>query len=223
MLAWIGDTLMDDLAPIEPVAEEVIERAPVEGAVTLNAPRGQDPLLAANAKTLQLVAELMNRAGRQIARVYKSDRCRFGLFDDELAPLDVVSQGNGPAHPHPLAARCSQFVPDPLAGDLPFKLSEGQKDVERQPPHRGRGIELLGDRYERDPMRLEQLNQFGEIGQRSGEAVDLVDHDDVDLSVLNVGEQHLQGGAFHRSPGYAAIVVTCLDEPPLLMGLAFDV
>jgi hypothetical protein len=44
-------------------------------------------------------------------------------------------------------------------------LGKRQQHIQRQSPHRGRGIELLGDRNERYPMLVEQLDQLGEIGQ----------------------------------------------------------
>ncbi len=72
------------------------------------------------------------------------------------------------------------LVADALAGDLALELGEGQQDVEGQPAHRGGGIELLGDGDERDALRVEQLDDLGEVGQRAGQPVDLVDHDDVD-------------------------------------------
>ena len=46
-----------------------------------------------------------------------------------------------------------------------------------------RGVELLGDGDERDPMLVEQLDELREIGERAGQAIDLVDDDDVDPAV----------------------------------------
>ncbi len=37
-------------------------------------------------------------------------------------------------------------------------------------------------------MSIEQLHELGEIGQRSGQAVDLVNDDDIDLSGFHVGQ-----------------------------------
>jgi hypothetical protein len=50
---------------------------------------------------------------------------------------------------------------------------------DEQPTHRRRGVELLGDRNERDRLGIKGLDQFGEIGERPGQPVDLVDDDDV--------------------------------------------
>ena len=38
----------------------------------------------------------------------------------------------------------SNLVADTLGNDLPLELGKGQKHVEGQPAHRGRGVELLG-------------------------------------------------------------------------------
>jgi hypothetical protein len=65
----------------------------------------------------------------------------------------------------------SNLVADTLGSDLPLELGKGQKHVEGQPAHRGRSVELLGDRDKRHAMRVEQLDQLGKIGQRSCQAV----------------------------------------------------
>ena len=41
-------------------------------------------------------------------------------------------------------------------------------------------------------MGIEQLDQLCEIGQRSGEAIDLVDEDDVDLAASDIVQKPLQ-------------------------------
>src|SRR6266571_8654444 len=66
--------------------------------------------------------------------------------------------------------------------DLPLELGEGEEHIEREPPHAGGRVEGLRHRDEGDPVLVEQLDQLGEVGKRSGEPVDLVDHHDVDLA-----------------------------------------
>ena len=41
-------------------------------------------------------------------------------------------------------------------------------------------------------MGIEQFDQFCEVGQRSGEAIDLVDEDDVDLAASDIVQKPLQ-------------------------------
>ena len=72
-------------------------------------------------------------------------------------------------------------------------------------------------------MGIEQLDQLGEVGQRAGQPVDLVDDDDVDLAGPDILQQPLQGRPVGRSAGEAAIVISGLDQRPAGMGLAFDI
>ena len=72
-------------------------------------------------------------------------------------------------------------------------------------------------------MGIEQLDQLGEVGQRPGQAVDLVDDDDIDLPGSDVVQQPLQGGTVGGSAGVPAIVVAGPDQGPAVMGLALDV
>jgi hypothetical protein len=72
-------------------------------------------------------------------------------------------------------------------------------------------------------MGVEQLDQLGEVRERAGQPVDLVDHDDIDPAVPDVGQQPLQGGALGGAAGIATVVVTGADQGPAVMGLAADV
>ena len=72
-------------------------------------------------------------------------------------------------------------------------------------------------------MLVEQLDQLGEIGERAGQPVDLVDHHDVDLAGPDIGQQALQGRAVEGGTREAAIVVVVGDQAPALMRLALDI
>ena len=61
-----------------------------------------------------------------------------------------------------------------------LELGKGQQDIEREPPHRGCGVELLGDRDKGHVMGIEQFDQLGKIGQGARQAIDLVDDNDID-------------------------------------------
>ena len=98
-----------------------------------------------------------------------------------------------------------------------------QQDVQRQPAHRRRGVELLGDADERDVVPVEHLDDAGEVGQRARQPVDLVDDDDVDDAALDVAQQPLQRRALHAAAGEAAVVVAVADQDPALALLALDV
>ena len=73
-------------------------------------------------------------------------------------------------------------------------------------------------------MTVEQFDQLGEVRQRAGQAVHLVDDDDVDLSgPYIVVEQPLQCRAVNIATGEAAIVIFRPDQGPAGMDLASDI
>jgi hypothetical protein len=85
----------------------------------------------------------------------------FLLNHGDPAVPGRVSQGNDAADPQPLALGGGDLVADALGGDFPLKLGKRQQHIQRQPPHRGGGIELLGDRDERHAVAIEQFDQLG--------------------------------------------------------------
>ena len=56
-------------------------------------------------------------------------------------------------------------------------------------------------------MLIEQFDQFGEVRQRAGEAVDLVDDDHVNLARPYVLKEPLQGRAVGIAAREAAVVI----------------
>ena len=72
-------------------------------------------------------------------------------------------------------------------------------------------------------MLVEQLHQLGEVGERPGEAVDLVDHDDIDLAGPHVCQEPLQGRPVGIAAGEATIVVFRADQRPAGMDLTADI
>ena len=61
----------------------------------------------------------------------------------------------------------------PLSCDLALELRERQEHVQRQSPHARRRIERLGHRDEGHIVGVEKLDQFGEVGERPGQAINL--------------------------------------------------
>ena len=72
-------------------------------------------------------------------------------------------------------------------------------------------------------MLVKELNQLGEVGERSGEAIHLVDDDHVDATGSDLAEQPLQRRSLHRSAREAAIVIAARQAAPAFMGLALNV
>ena len=123
----------------------------------------------------------------------------------------------------PFLREAANLVADALADDLALELREGQQDIERQPSHRRRRVERLGDGTKVTFWRVEHLDQLGEVDQRAAEAVDLVDDHDVDLAAFDVGQQPLQRGTLQGAAGEAAVVVAVADRHPALRLLAGDI
>ena len=71
-------------------------------------------------------------------------------FTTSFRSVDIVAERRIAAHPDALLLGGGELVPDALAGDLALELGEGQQHIERQPTHRGGGVERLGDGDECD-------------------------------------------------------------------------
>jgi hypothetical protein len=113
-----------------------------------------------------------------VLEIHRSvNRMRFGIMGIVLLksaiPVGVTSskggllvdaaigERNGSADPEVLALGGRDLVAHPLADHLALELGKGEQHVEGEPAHAGRGVERLGDRHERDPMLIEQLDQLG--------------------------------------------------------------
>ena len=171
----------------------------------------------------EFLGEGPDRAAFEVKPEHGADRLGLLGYDDQLLVHGGVAERDRAADPQPLALGGRDLVADPLADDLPLELGKRQQHVEGQPTHAGGGIEGLRDRHERDGMLVEQLHQLGEIGQRAGQAVDLVDDDDVDLAVADIVQQPLQRRPVQGGAGQAAIVIPGPDQPPALVGLTLDI
>jgi hypothetical protein len=135
---------------------------------------------------------------------------------------NVVAQCYRAVHPHPPALGSGDLVPNPLSGDLALKLRERQEHIERQAAHRAGRVELLGDRNKRHRVRIEQLDDLGEVGQGAGEPIHLVHHYDIDDPLADVGQQPLQGRTLHGSTREPAVVIGGPDQPPAFAVLTLD-
>jgi hypothetical protein len=88
--------------------------------------------------------------------------------------------------------------------------------------HARSGVELPGDRDERDAAGIEDLDHLGEVGERAGGPVDLVDHHHVDTACLDIGHELLECGSLHGAAEEAAVVVKIADQCPAFVLLAED-
>ena len=67
-------------------------------------------------------------------------------------------------------------------------------------------------------MLIEQLDQLGEVGERAGEAIDLVDHHGVDLAGPDIGQEFLQGRAVEGGTRGPVICVASENSVHLTRG-----
>ena len=72
-------------------------------------------------------------------------------------------------------------------------------------------------------MGVEDIDDLGEIGERPGQAVDLVNDNDLNLASLDIGEEPLQRRPLHGAAREAAIVIHFGERDPSGMTLARDV
>ena len=70
------------------------------------------------------------------------------------------------------------------------------------------------DRDKGHAVGVEQVHQLGEVGERPGQAVDLVDHHHVDQTGPDVLQQPFEGLAVRVAPREAPVVIGLLYEEP---------
>jgi hypothetical protein len=138
--------------------------------------------LGDDAPPAQVGHQTVQAAKLEIALEDGSDPLGLGLIDRDLSVPGVIAEWCHAADPETFALGGRNLVPDPLGGDLALELGKRKQHVEGQSPHRGGGVELLGDRHEGHPMTVEQFDQLGKVGQGAGQTIDLVDDNDIDLA-----------------------------------------
>ena len=185
--------LVLDLTNKEPVAKEVGEGPSSErDAPASLARRAVSSRLGADVFGSEVTDKFVDAGYLEVSAEDHPDPLSFLLNDRELAVRQLIAEGEGTSHPEPFALGGRDLVPDALGSDLPLELGKGQEHVQGQTTDRGRRIELLGDRDKGDVMGIEQFDQFCEVGQRSGQPIDLVDDDDVDLPASDIVQKLLQ-------------------------------
>ena len=125
VLAGVDRALVRDLAPVQPVAQQRVQRAPGEWL----------PRLAPDAVEGELLLQQPHRAEREVEAEHAPDGVGLGLVHHQLALARLVAERHRAAHPHALALGGGDLVADALARDLALELREGQQHVQRQPAH----------------------------------------------------------------------------------------
>jgi hypothetical protein len=174
--------LEDDFADVEAVAQQMGKRTAGEGDAAHSLSRFQHARLGDHATPAEVRHQQAQAAEPKIAAEDCADPLGLGRIDRDLAVLGVVAEWRHAADPETLALGGGNLVTDALRGDLALELGKRQQHIQSQPPHRGGGVELLGHRDKGHAVSVEQFHEFGKVGQRASQAIDLVDHDDVHLA-----------------------------------------
>ena len=148
---------------------------------------------------------------------------RLEVVDHQVLVHDVVAERHRPTGPLALAPGGGDLVAGPLGDHLALELREAHEHVQREPAHRVGGGEVLRDAHEGRARPVEAVHDLGEIEQRAGQAIYLVDDEDVDLPRLDVLYQPLEGGALEVRAGEPTVVVLLGRKPPAKVGLVLDV
>jgi hypothetical protein len=70
-----------------------------------------------------------------------------------------------------------------------------------------------------DPELVKELHELGKISEGARQAIDFVDHYDVDLTAAEIAQQRLQRRPVQGGAGEAAIVIAGPNQPPALGSL----
>ena len=213
MLPGVGVALMRCFSTVGPVLQQKIKSALREPLIAVFRTVGPHAPLAPDACSVEFHLQSPYRFEPKVASVNIVDRSSLGLVDDELAVFRVVTERHRATHPHALLLGGGDLVANSLADQLTLELGEGEQDIQRQPPHAGRGIELLGDRHKGHAAAIEDLDELGKIRERPGQPVDLVHDDYIDPARLDIDQQPLQGRALHGAAGIPAVVIQGRVDP----------
>jgi hypothetical protein len=80
--------------------------------------------LTANLVPREIVSEFADTAKPQILAEDFTDGFGLGLIDHQAMVDAVITERDAASHPHALSFGSGNLVPNSLAGDFPFELSE---------------------------------------------------------------------------------------------------
>src|SRR5262249_8795422 len=125
LLANVNCAAVDNFTYIEPVSQEMRERADAEP----NTPSGQaiaEGLASgADAPPVQILGQGSDRADFQVSPENQPDRLGFFGHDDELLLDARIAEGDRSTDPDALALGGRDLVADALADHLTLELGEG--------------------------------------------------------------------------------------------------
>src|SRR5271156_4161115 len=181
---------VSDLPHVNRVGKQVVERSARERLAALGVAFPRHSTRGHNSTAVKILLQKSDAAEFEVALKNMTYRFCFVFVDQQFALADVVSDRNRTSHPDPFTLGGGDLVADAFADNFALELCEGEQHVQGEPAHRGSGIELLGDCYERHTLSIEQLDHPGEVGQGPGQAIDLVYDHDIDRALADTS-QHL--------------------------------
>ena len=168
VLAGMALSLMGDLADIDWVREEGVQRPSAEEIASDPVPVAIGTGLGPDTASIEMLLQQPDRSEFQVTGIDGLHGLRLGGDYDQLAVLDLVAKwGTPPIHmPFRLEAAILSRIRSPVTSRSNWAKDSKTFSVRR--PMRGRGVELLGDRDERDAVRIEHFDHLGEVGERAG-------------------------------------------------------
>src|SRR5262245_14164862 len=121
--------LIDDLADVEAVAQDVEEGALGEGHAPARIAIRQPADLRPDITLTEIEHQPVDAAECEIAREDQADPVGFVFDDYNLAIAKLIAQRHHPADPEALALGGCHLVANALGGDLPFHLGDGEQPV----------------------------------------------------------------------------------------------
>jgi hypothetical protein len=124
LLTGICDSLVNDLASINPVLQEMVECPSTKGAPAEHLTGRQGTPLAPHAALSKIFLQRKDTPQGKVPAENQADL--FGLFgiDHQFPVLHVIAERDGASHPHAFATRGRKFIADPLTGELALELGE---------------------------------------------------------------------------------------------------
>src|SRR5258708_27426768 len=110
--------LVFDLADIEVVAQQVVQRATTERDATARRARRELPCFGSDVVFPEVPNQFVDAAEFQVSLEDRSDQLSFYFDNRNLAVLHLIAKGKVAPDPEALALRRRDLVSDPLGGDL---------------------------------------------------------------------------------------------------------
>ena len=222
VLAWVDLVLVGHQPAVDGVFERPQHGVFGPGPGLANAAIVGHVALGGAALAVQGLHHRQGAAFGEVEPVHLTHGLGFELVDDQPLLDHVVADGNGASGPLASATGGGDLVAGTLGDHLALELAERHQHVEGQPAHGVGGVEILGHAHKGDIGGVEAPHDLGKVEQRAAQPVHLVDHQHVDLAVVHVVHQALEGRALQVRAGEAAVVVALGRELPAVVGLGLD-